>query len=259
MSQASQKLAVRVPLAGHLRRSLREGALFIFSFSALYFFLALFSYQPADPGWTHSASVGIPVANLGGPTGAWFADVFFTLFGYLAYLFPLMVAFAGWQLYQGREQEPSSPFDSRGFMLRFGGFVLTLIAGCALASLHDNSVVSLLPVNAGGILGDLVGRQMQGAFNLIGATLLLLALFFSGMTLFVNLSWIKLIDATGSLTLLLADRLLRLLLVLRSGLGAGLAKALEIRSAPGVRKPAWPNPSNWKNAASRCVLNARRR
>jgi len=225
MSQASQKLAVRAPLAGHLRRGLREGALFIFGFSALYFFLALLSYQPADPGWTHSGSdMAGQVANLGGPTGAWFADVFLTLFGYLAYLFPIMVAFAGWQLYQGREQEPSQIFDMRGFMLRFGGFVLTLIAGCGLASLHDNSVVSLLPVNAGGILGDLVGQQMEGAFNLMGATLLLLALFLSGVTLFINLSWIRLIDATGALTLLLADRLVRLLLALRMGLGMILVR-----------------------------------
>ena len=220
MSQASQKLVARAPLAGHLRRGLREGALFIFGFSALYFLLALLSYQPLDPGWTHSGSAQMSgqVANLGGPTGAWFADVFLTLFGYLAYLFPVMVAFAGWQLYQGREQEPAQAFDIRGFMLRFGGFVLTLIAGCGLASLHDNSVVSLLPVNAGGILGDLVGQLMEGAFNLMGATLLLLALFLSGVTLFINLSWIKLIDATGALTLALADRLFQLLLGLRNGL-----------------------------------------
>ena len=220
MSQASQKLVARAPLAGHLRRGLREGALFIFGFSALYFLLALLSYQPLDPGWTHSGSTQMSgqVANLGGPTGAWFADVFLTLFGYLAYLFPVMVAFAGWQLYQGREQEPAQAFDIRGFMLRFGGFVLTLIAGCGLASLHDNSVVSLLPVNAGGILGDLVGQLMEGAFNLMGATLLLLALFLSGVTLFINLSWIKLIDATGALTLALADRLFQLLLGLRNGL-----------------------------------------
>ena len=220
MSQASQKLVARAPLAGHLRRGLREGALFIFGFSALYFLLALLSYQPLDPGWTHSGSAQMSgqVANLGGPTGAWFADVFLTLFGYLAYLFPVMVAFAGWQLYQGREQEPAQAFDIRGFMLRFGGFVLTLIAGCGLASLHDNSVVSLLPVNAGGILGDLVGQLMEGAFNLMGATLLLLALFLSGVTLFINLSWIKLIDATGALTLALADRLFQLLLGLRTGL-----------------------------------------
>ncbi len=240
MSQASQKLAVRAPLAGHLRRGLREGALFIFSFSALYFLLALLSYQPADPGWTHSgAAVSGHVANLGGPTGAWFADVFLTLFGYLAYLFPIMVAFAGWQLYQGREQEASAAFDIRGFMLRFGGFVLTLIAGCGLASLHDNSVVSLLPVNAGGILGDLVGQQMEGAFNLMGATLLLLALFLSGVTLFINLSWIKLIDATGALTLLLVDRLVRLLLALRMGLGTVLenwrGRRQKVRAAKQIK------------------------
>ena len=231
MSQASQKLAPRVPLAGHLRRGLREGALFIFGFSALYFLLSLLSYHPGDPGWTHSGSgaelaAGGQVANLGGPTGAWFADVFLTLFGYLAYLFPVMVAIAGWQLYQGRNQDDSQVFDIRAFMLRFGGFVLTLIAGCGLASLHDKAAVSPLPVDAGGILGALVGQQMEGAFNLLGATLLLLALFFSGATLFLNFSWIRLLDATGALTLWLAEHGLRLLGLLRQWLGQGLGRSL---------------------------------
>jgi len=57
--------------------------------------------------------------------------------------------------------------------------VLTLAAGCGLASLHDTAAVSALPVNAGGILGDLVGDTMDHTFGFIGATVLLLALFLS--------------------------------------------------------------------------------
>ncbi|MCW9024575.1 MAG: DNA translocase FtsK 4TM domain-containing protein [Gammaproteobacteria bacterium] len=213
MSQANTKISQRPPLAEHLTRGLREGALFIFGFVALYFLIALASYQPSDPGWSHSGSLDGSIANLGGPTGAWIADVFLSLFGFLAYLFPVMVAVAGWRIYQERAQEQA--FDIRGFMLRAGGFVLTLVAGCGLASMHDNTVVSMMPVNAGGIMGDLVGQTMEGAFSLMGATLLLLALFFSGLTLFVNFSWLKLMDVTGAVTLRVAYYLVQASLIIR--------------------------------------------
>ena len=199
MAQASQKLSGRAPLSSHLRRGLREGALFIFGFGAIYFFLALGSFHPTDPSWSTSGLHHGRVANLGGPAGAWFADVFLTLFGFLAYLFPLMVAYSGWLLFQDRRTD--TPFDMRAFGLRTAGFILTLAAGCGLASLHDASVVSPLPVNAGGILGDYVGGMMKGAFSFLGATLLLLALFLSGFTLATNLSWLKLMDIIGAMTL----------------------------------------------------------
>ncbi len=199
MAQASQKLSERTPLSRHLRRGLREGALFIFGFGAVYFFIALSSFHASDPGWSTSGLQDGRIANLGGPAGAWFADVFLTLFGYLAYLFPLMVAYTGWLLFEDRRSE--LPFDMRAFALRTGGFVLTVAAGCGLASLHDTAVISPLPVNAGGILGDFVGGAMKDAFSFLGATLLLLALFFSGFTLATNLSWLKFMDFTGAVTL----------------------------------------------------------
>ncbi len=199
MAQASDKIAPRRPLAGHLRRGLREGALLIFGFGALYFLIALLSYHPADPGWSSSGLNDGHIANLGGPVGAWFADVFLSLFGYLAYLFPVMVAYSGWLIYQERRSE--EPFDMRSFAVRSTGFILTLAAGCGLASLHDVSTVSAMPVNAGGILGDLVGNAMEQTFSFVGATVLLLALFFTGVTLFTHLSWLWVLDQTGAITL----------------------------------------------------------
>lgn len=171
--------------------------MFIFGFLAVYFMLALITYNSRDPGWSQSGSDHIQ--NLGGPTGAWLADVFFTLFGYLAFLFPLMVAYVGWLIYVDRKSQ--DPIDPRAVLMRTVGFVLTLGAGCGLASLHDTNMLNVMPVNAGGILGELVGQNMKLAFSFLGATLLLLALFFSGVTLFVHLSWIKLMDVTGGLTL----------------------------------------------------------
>ena len=200
MAQARQTTTNEKPLASHITRGLKEGALFIFGFAAVYFILALISYDASDPSWSQSGLTGQKdIANLGGPTGALIADIFFSLFGYLAYLFPIMVAFTGLLIYQDRQKEHI--FDKRAFAIRAFGFVLTILSGCALASMHDLTIVSPLPVNAGGVLGDILGDKMVQGFNIIGATLLLLSVFFAGVTLFTHLSWLKLMDTTGAYTL----------------------------------------------------------
>jgi len=198
VAQAKQKTE-RVPLSDHLQRGLREGALFISLFIAAYFLVSLFTYAPGDPGWSQSGHGG-HVQNLGGLAGAWFADVVLALFGYLAYLIPVMLAYAGWLIFR---QLPLHQEEWRGLSLRGVGFVFTLGTSCGLASLYDHHAASQLPQNvtAGGILGELVKHGMIYAFNDLGATLLLLALFFSGFTLFTNLSWLKLMDVVGGLTL----------------------------------------------------------
>ena len=200
MAQAKKSLTNKKPLASHITRGLKEGALFIFGFAALYFLIALFSYDASDPGWSYSGLANQKhIANLGGPTGALIADILLLLFGYLAYLFPIMVAYTGLLIFRDRQKE--HVFDKRGVAIRSLGFILTLLAGCALASMHDASVVSPLPRNAGGVLGTLLGDTMEQSFNIIGATLLLLSIFFAGVTLSTHLSWLLLMDATGTYTL----------------------------------------------------------
>ncbi|MEJ2440965.1 MAG: DNA translocase FtsK 4TM domain-containing protein, partial [Gammaproteobacteria bacterium] len=189
----------RAPLSAHVQRGLREGAVFIALFIAAYVLVALVTYAPSDPGWSQSGHVA-HVHNMGGLAGAWFADIVLALFGYLAYLIPLMLAYAGWLIFR---QLPIRQEEWRGLSLRGVGFIFTLGASCGLASLYDYRDASQLPqnVNAGGILGDLVRHGMTYAFNELGATLLLLALFFSGFTLFTNFSWLKLMDVVGAATL----------------------------------------------------------
>ena len=87
-----------------LRPRLREGAFIGITAACLYLLLALLSYTPDDPGWSATASTDY-VSNAGGPTGAWLADVFFSLIGYVAYLFPLMLGYRAWILFQHRHDE----------------------------------------------------------------------------------------------------------------------------------------------------------
>ena len=62
-----------------------------------------------------------------------------------------------------------------------------------------------MPFASGGWLGNAVGLGLASVFSFIGATLFLLALFLSGVTIFTGLSWLKLMDSVGRGSFALAD------------------------------------------------------
>ena len=176
---------------------LREGAFIGISAACLYLLLSLATYTPADPGWSVTGNTDI-VANAGGRTGAWLADTCFFLFGYLAYLFPLMLAWRAWVLFQQRYEETG--FDWVTFAIRALGLVLVTIAGTALVATNTLGA-SALPQGPGGILGQAVGWSFADAFSVTGSRLILCAVFLFGTTLFTDISWLKLMDRVGSLVI----------------------------------------------------------
>ena len=191
-------------------KGLRESVLLVLVALGAYFMLALFTYQNSDHGWTQP-NTNLAVQNLGGKAGAWFADLFLFLFGYLAYLAPFMVAYSGWLLYRGGTDNQAMDYRTLG--IRWAGFLLTLAAGCGLATLHFHPGFFLY--TAGGALGDMVGTGFLAVFNFAGATLLLLALFFAGITVFSHFSWLWLLDTTGGYVLKLSSWLWRLISMLK--------------------------------------------
>ncbi len=182
-----------------IKHGLREIVLIFFCFMGLYLFVSLLTYYGSDPGWSHSGPVE-EVRNKGGVAGALFADIFFHLFGYFAYLYPLMVGYMGWLIYQGRHHDILA--EPRSLIIPGIGFVLTLTAGCGLAIVHFMAESALLPTHAGGILGLWVGNGLVSIVDRLGATLILLAVFFTGVTLLTGLSWLRLMDILGYQTLI---------------------------------------------------------
>ena len=173
---------------------LREGAFIGVSAVCLYLLMALVTYNARDPGWSATGS-GAAIKNLGGPTGAWLADVFFSLVGYAAYLFPLMLAYRAFIILLERHEEKR--FDWLTFGIRALGLVLVMIAGTALAAMNDTGT-SALPQGAGGILGQAIGDAFTLAFSPVGSRLILLAIFLFGITIFTDLSWLRLMDKLGA-------------------------------------------------------------
>ena len=174
---------------------------------AAYLLLALLSFNPADPGWSHTGERQA-VHNFAGAFGAWFADLGLYLLGYMSYLFPVMVGYSGWLVFHSPivDQEPEFSWSQLG--LRWAGFFLVLLSGCGLGSFVPVEVGAIPNIGsgAGGVLGGLIGiHGLTGVFGSMGAKLLLLAVFVASFSLFTGLSWLALMDLIGRYTLLSAD------------------------------------------------------
>ena len=178
--------------AANVARGLRESALWIFGALGLILFVALASYDRADPAFSSTGQPG-PVTNLIGPFGAWLSDLFFVLFGLPAYLFPVLLGYAGWSIFQDRRSD--EPVNRRTLGLRSLGFVLALASSCGLATLHFSD--GAFPNSAGGLLGVLVGEGLAHALRFLGASLLLLAVWLGSVSLFSGISWLEVMDRIG--------------------------------------------------------------
>ncbi|VAW51841.1 DNA translocase FtsK [hydrothermal vent metagenome] len=187
----SEKSAV---IATQLQRGLREGAMLILMALSLFLFTALITYHAADPGWSYTGSRE-SVQNAAGVVGAWFADVLYNLFGYLSYLFPVIIAYSGWLVLRSNHIEVDKDIDYREMGIRWLGFFVTVATGCALTSTHFSIVSNTF--DGGGILGHWLGDVMAGSLGLLGSTLILLSVFLAGITLFSGLSWFRVIDTIG--------------------------------------------------------------
>ena len=119
MARTSGNIQHTSVMSTHVGKRLREGAMLLLLAVAVYFMLSLGSYSPEDPGWSFTGPRE-QVLNAGGPVGAWFADVFLYLFGFLAYLFPVMVGWSGWLIY--KERNPDDSVNVHLMAFRWLGF-----------------------------------------------------------------------------------------------------------------------------------------
>ena len=197
-TRTSAKPAVR--LSAQVVGTLREGALWVFGSLALILWYALFTYDAADPGFSQASATG-EVTNGVGRFGAMIADVLFNFFGRPAYLFTVMVFYVGWMLY--REQKTKQELTRADFMLRFGGFIATLVSSCGLATLHFSSYP--YPESAGGIIGQIVGGGLESVMKLLGASIFLFFLWLASVSVFLGISWLGVMDRLGQWSLKLYE------------------------------------------------------
>ncbi|MCM2377412.1 DNA translocase FtsK [Pseudomonas marginalis] len=194
---ATPKAAVVPAWRQHLHYRLKEGALIAIGALCLFLMMALLTYGKDDPGWSHNSKIE-DVQNFGGPAGSYSADILFMVLGYFAYIFPLLLAIKTWQIFRQRHE----PWQWSGWLFswRLIGLVFLVLSGAALAHIHFHAPTGL-PAGAGGALGESLGDLARKTLNIQGSTLMFIALFLFGLTVFTDLSWFKVMDVTGKITL----------------------------------------------------------
>ncbi|WP_019936451.1 DNA translocase FtsK [Bordetella sp. FB-8] len=196
-------------LQSRLASLLREARWIFFAALGVWLTLVLITWNPADPGWTHSAlAAGSPVHNGGGAVGAWLADVLLYLFGLSAWWWVVLLVHrvrAGYRRLAtqlraaGREPEPLP----RVHWEQGVGFVLLFAGSLGLEALRLRRLGMHLPgatghlSGAGGVIGQLLSGWLSRILGFDGGTLVLLVLIAVGLSLFFAFSWLDVAERVG--------------------------------------------------------------
>ena len=181
-----------------LHYRLKEAALIALGALCIYLWMALLSYSSTDPGVNVSTGSD-QVQNSAGRIGAWISSCSLEALGYAAYLLPVLLAIKALDVFLSRHQ----PLRWSGWLFswRMVGLSCLLTSTAALAAIQFQALEANPQISAGGIVGQSLGKWAETALNVQGGTLLFVACFLFGLTVFTDLSWFRVMDLTGKITL----------------------------------------------------------
>ena len=189
-------------------RFAQEMALVLGAVALLFWTLALLTYSRTDPGWS-SSGTGVALSNWGGTTGAWLADLSHYLFGMSVWWVWLMAArtwlrsLAVWL--RAGAQEPVPSLQEGGFwrraafqrLLTLVGVILLLMSSTTLEWSRLHSWDALLPGQAGGVLGQVVGAWAMKGLGATGSALLAVGVLVLSLAFVFRFSWGHVAESLG--------------------------------------------------------------
>ena len=183
-------------------RLITEAWWFVLIAVTIYFFLIFLTFNKADPGWSHANQVA-SISNLGGRIGAWISDLLFFTFGLSAWWLILWMVRAIWTGYRRISrllllQEEPEPSWLRDKILKNAGFIILLVSSTGVEYLRMYNTTARLPGIPGGVIGEIVGKATQHYFGFTCGTLLLVLLCALGFSLFLQMSWLQLVERIGA-------------------------------------------------------------
>ncbi len=240
MPQAKKKSISAMPDVNQVAHRLSESFFILTILLAVYLVACLASYTPTDPG-PFNAVASAQVHNIGRILGAWLANFFLFLTGYLAYTLPLLLVFIGWLVYDraGRPLEKATPME---WLARLTGLLLFILSASGLAHMHTLPPAGSMPAGGGGVIGLQISTPLLQTTGALGTTLFLLSMFLVGLTLFAGISWFRVMDLTGRYTLAALTWIATTVAGMRDWLAGRRAKAErgEVRKADSVRQKTKP-------------------
>jgi len=182
------------PLPAKLASLLREARWLLLVAVSMYVLLVLFTFDRADPGWSHSATAAT-VRNAGGHFGAWLADLLLYLFGVSAYWWSMLFLYV--VVWGYRRLDGTPLIDRRPLIVALIGFLILITSSATIEALRLHTLQAQLPLAPGGLLGDVLATSLYLALGFTGATLLLICTAAVGLSLFTGVSWITVAELCG--------------------------------------------------------------
>ncbi len=194
------------PQPSGLSRFAQEIGLVFGAAILLFWLVALLSHSPADPAWSTSGTPG-QLHNWGGKLGAWVADVSYYLLGFSVW-WCVLAASRTWLAALARWLRGAMPGEdvSGGKWWRQPS-VQRVLYGLALLGLMVASTTlewtrlhrwdAVLPGNAGGVLGELIGGQAMRWLGATGSALLALSLLVFTTARVFRFSWGQTAEGLG--------------------------------------------------------------
>ncbi len=136
---------------------------------ALLVFLSLVTSSPDDRSLISTGNGSPSNNNWVGVVGANIAAVFFSTFGWTAYLIPLLIVLIGWRVFQSDTLVPRAS--------RVAGYVFFAISLSALIALFGGY---------GAMVGEAAAQGAEYFIGTIGASILYIAIFVSSLLLITN-------------------------------------------------------------------------
>ncbi len=240
MQHARKKVRKTETVSSQIALRLRESFFILTILLSVYLLACLASYNPTDPG-PFSSVASDQVHNVGRLLGAWLANFFLFLTGYLAYILPVLLMYIGWLVYStaGKPEEKSGAIE---WLARLTGLLLFILSATGLTHIHASPPAGSMPAGGGGVIGLQISTPLLEWSGLLGSTLFLLAMLLVGLTLFTGISWFRMMDMIGKYTLAGLAWLANSIAGLRDWFAGRKAKAkrVEVRRADSVRQRGKP-------------------
>jgi len=222
LAQARKKAVKTVSAPSRLTHHLRESVFLLSILVAVYLVACLFTYNPNDPGPFNTTNSD-HVQNVGRILGAWLADAFLGLAGFVAYLLPVITVYGGWRVLNSNSR--TSDTTAIEVVAVVTGLALFLLSSTGLSYMHLLPSAGSMPAGGGGVIGDVVATPLMQLTGELGSTLFLFSMMLVGVTLFTGLSWFHVMDVTGRITLNLIDWIIGRVASMRDWIAGRRARA----------------------------------
>jgi S-DNA-T family DNA segregation ATPase FtsK/SpoIIIE len=180
-----------VPASTVSRRISEFVGVALFALSLLWL-ISLASYSASDPVWFFNTGGDAAPVNFAGRIGAFMAELSYQLFGYSAYLIPVVLVVVGWHYFWCRVLDAA--------YTKLVGALLLLACVSAFLSLAFGTLdVSGKEFKAGGYAGQWLAASLSAYLNRTGSIIFILTLLFLAIILSTQFSFGRLFSVLGGL------------------------------------------------------------